>query len=77
MSQPPPASGDRAQSKPAPSPVNPIAPRVQDVRVEPDGSEARRCLMTKPVLRRALSGRGKSSLGSALEAVGGELDRGP
>ena len=46
MSQPPPASGDRARSRPAPSPVNPIAPPVQDVRVERDGSKA--CRLRPP-----------------------------
>jgi hypothetical protein len=77
MSQPPPASGDRARSRPAPSPANPIAARVQDVRAERDGSKGRRLLTAKPVLQGARSGPGDSPRGFALEALGGELDRGP
>jgi hypothetical protein len=34
MSQSPPASGDRAQNKPAPSPLNPTAAHAQEVRSE-------------------------------------------
>ena len=34
MSRPPPASGDRAQARPAPSPLNPTAAHAQDVRAE-------------------------------------------
>jgi hypothetical protein len=48
MSQPPPASGDRARSRPAPSPVNPIAARVQDVRAPRDGSKACRLPTSDP-----------------------------
>jgi hypothetical protein len=48
MSQPPPASGDRARSRPAFSPLNPIASRVQDVRVERDGSKACRLPTSDP-----------------------------
>jgi hypothetical protein len=77
MSPPPPASGDRARSRPAPSPINPTATRAQEVRAKRDGSKAYRRPAAKPVLRRAVSGHGESPRGSALEAVGGELDRGP
>ena len=34
MSRPPPASGDQAQAGPAPSPHNPTAAHVQDIRAE-------------------------------------------
>ena len=45
MSQPPPASGDQARTEPAPSPRNPTAAHVQDIRAERDSlhrSRARR-----------------------------------
>jgi hypothetical protein len=77
MSRPPPASGDRARSGSGPSPLNPTAVRAQDVRAERNGSKV--CVLPagKPPMRHALSSRSENPLSFALEAVGGELDRGP
>ena len=36
MSRPPPAGGDQALARPAPSPLNPTAAHAQDIRVERD-----------------------------------------
>ncbi len=36
MSRPPPTSGDQARTEPAPSPRNPTAAHVQDIRAERD-----------------------------------------